>query len=523
MKRLNYLFTPLVILMIFLSSCKKQLPDNEFHLFKEPLPREQIDELIMEQLRKNKTFDWSKVNAEIVWSASRHADKIISVGYKPANEINVEGSIAEINIHHAQWREAKDALLTLILSSEKKINDTISLASMIVWDDDVLPVMNVMIENPETIVLLKSSNLIRYVEPMGYEPQNLLKRPLSNDNSNNSSSGGSGCGDNNAQFGLIDGADYLSIFPGCKQSWNYVNHKISQAWSMSSGGGIKVFIIDTGCEFDQENLGSAFNQGSSSKRTIEKIVTFPRATFLGIPTGPMETPDDDCGHGTSMAGVCAAPRGIDGNACGVAYNCNLVTCRASDDVYLDASREVKGVADAFVNAGNRSDVKIISMSMGRVTGSSQIRDAVLYAYQKGKLIFCAAGTSFGWTSGWAGVIFPASMQEVNAVTGVKDNNFYTSCDNCHDGSETDFTIVMEKSVNGRKPLSLAMRGDMPSTVGGSSVATATAAGIAALVWGRYPGYTRDQILNKLITTSANYPFKSSTLGWGNMNAYVAVL
>jgi subtilisin family serine protease len=222
-----------------------------------------------------------------------------------------------------------------------------------------------------------------------------------------------------------------------------------------------------------------------------------------------------------MAGACAAPRGLDGNTVGVAYNCNLIVCRAATDVYLDESREAKGVADAFTYAAGRTDVKIISMSMGRLTSSSQITDAILYAYGKGKLIFCAAGTSFSWTSGWAGVIFPATLSQVNAVTGVKSSNFYTPCTDCHSGAETDFTVVMEKSIGTAHPLSLAMSGDYPSTIGGSSVATATTAGIAALVWSRFPSYTRDQVLSKMIQSSSNYPWRDATLGWGMVNADMA--
>ena len=113
------------------------------------------------------------------------------------------------------------------------------------------------------------------------------------------------------------------------------------------------------------------------------------------------------------------------------------------------------------------------------------------------------------------------MSQVNAVTGVRDNQFTTTCTDCHDGSETDFTIVMEKASNERHPLTLAMTGNIPSTVGGSSVSTATAAGIAALVWSRFPSLTRDQVLNKLVQSSANYPNRNSSLGWGNINADAA--
>jgi len=73
----------------------------------------------------------------------------------------------------------------------------------------------------------------------------------------------------------------------------------------------------------------------------------------------------------------------------------------------------------------------------------------------------------------------------------------------------------------RKPLTLSMSGDVPSTIGGSSIATATAAGIAALVWSRFPTFSRDQVLNKLIQTSANYPIRNASLGWGNLNADAA--
>ncbi|RYZ29885.1 MAG: serine protease, partial [Sphingobacteriales bacterium] len=430
-----------------------------------------IDATIRSQVEASGSFNWNDQSASIIWSALQHSDNIMSVGYKPdAISGNIDASIHLLDIQSDEWRTARETLLQQILAEEQKLDATLTLEKIIPWNEAVLPVINIEVKNPSAIKMLKASRLVRYAEPMGYEPRDVMEKVMSS----------SGC-DNSPSFDLVANSDYNIITPNSKQSWNHSFHKIPQAWAKSTGAGVKVFIVDTGSENDQENLGSAFNQGLSTGRTIEKTVTLPRPTFFGIPTGPVETPDDGCGHGTSMAGACAAPRGTDGNSCGVAYNANLVTCRASSDVLFDESREAKGVADAFTKAGGSADVKIISMSMGRITSSSQVADAVRYAYGKGKLIFCAAGTSFSWTSGWYGVIFPATMNEVNAVTGVRDNSFGTTCTTCHDGSQTDFTIVMEKASNGRHPLTLAMTGDIPSTVGGSSVATATAAGIGALV------------------------------------------
>jgi subtilisin family serine protease len=358
-----------------------------------------------------------------------------------------------------------------------------------------------------TIKALRASALVRYAEPIGYAE-------VMNDQGSMSkiaSEGSSGCGSNGATGGLINGQDYTTIAPAAKQSWNYAYHNISGAWAANATGqGVKVMIIDSGVSPSQENLGSAFNQGQSSGRTIEKLVTIPGGTI-----------DDNCGHGTKMAGVLAAPRGTDGNTTGIAYNASLITVHAANDVFLSGSDEIKGVSDAFTLAGNRSDVKIVSMSMGTIFSNSQVSDAIRYANNKGKLLFCAAGTSFDWSAGWVGVIFPANMSEVMAVTGIRDN-LSERCGSCHVGSQVDFTVVMEKASNDRTVLSLAASGDGPSTVGGSSAATASCAGIAALVWSKFPSYTKDQVIDKMARAASYYPNRNSSFGWGRVNAQAAV-
>jgi len=510
----------LFFVVIFIS-CKKNIVEPTpliFHV----VSSQTIDDLIYKSTMTYGNFDWNMVEDNIVWSALVHSDYMMSIGFNPSGYFFDDEKIHEIKIQESIWQKAKQELLNEILRLEKELDSSVTLKKIVPWEEHSLPLVNVLIRNPKTISWLKKSVLVRYAEPMGYEPRNIIINEMKKEKTiYNAIAGSSGCDQNNAEIGLMANSDYINVLPSAKQSWNYQYHNIPKAWTKTTGAGVKVFFIDTGCEFDQENLGTSFNQGYSARRTIEKIVTLPRSTFLGINTGPIETADDGCGHGTSMAGACAAPRGVDGNTVGVAYNCHMVTCRAAEDVFIEDSRESKGVADAFTNAANRTDVKIISMSLGRVTTSSQIKDAIAFAYGKGKLIFCAAGTSFSWTSGWYGVIFPATLPQVNAVTGVYENDFNTSCASCHDGAETDFTVVMEKSTNAKFPLSLAMQGNIPSIVGGSSVATATASGIAALVWSKFPTLSRDAILNKLIQSSSNYPIKNAQLGWGNINADLA--
>lgn len=496
--------------MLLFAGCKKDALDQAVTVDDQQdiqLSQQQIDDEIRRQFQEKGYFNWSDASDEMVWSAIRQSDHIASIGYKPTGEADIDKRIHAININDGRWLAVKQQLLGMIYEEERKLNPAIRPDKLEVWKEKNLPVINVKIESLKTVRMLRRSNLVRYAEPMGYDPIERFERSITPA----SSDGVFGCGAYAGDNSLVEGPDYTVVSPNAKVSWNYPLHGIPAAWAKSTGDNIKVMVIDSGVDPNQPNLGAEFNQGLSAGRTIEKIFTMPGDTNA----------DDRCGHGTAMSGTVAAPRGIDGNAAGVAYNSDFVICRGASDVFLDASDEIKGVSDAYVWAGNNSSVKIISLSLGRITGSSQIKDAINYAYNRGKLMFCAGGTSFSFTSFFVGVIFPATLPNVLAITGVKEGTTLNKCDDCHKGRQIDYVIVMEKRGSLLHPLTTARSGDVPTTVGGSSVSTATAAGIAALVWSRFPTFTREQVINKLTTTSSAYPNKTSNFGWGILNADAA--
>lgn len=469
---------------------------------------QQINAIIKQVLNSKQEFNWSDASDLTLYSAVMHSkDHMVSVGYKPLNEANVEERLAGINIHDNKWTSAKMQVIQLILQEEKAIHPKLRAEDIEVWKENKLPVIDVRVDNFNTIKLLRNSKLVRYVEPMGYEPEN-FDEGLRNQIELNL---GIGCGGYVGNPDLQEGDDYINILPNAKQSWNYVYHNIPGAWNVSTGAGIKVMVIDTGVSPDQDNMNSQFNQGYSSGRTLQKIFTLPGANNA----------DDNCGHGTTMSSTVASPRCTDGNSCGIAYNSSLVVCKAVNDVIIDESKEVKGVSDAYTNAADDVTIKIISMSVGRITSSSQIKDAIVYAYNKDKLMFCAGGTSTDFTS-WFGVIFPATLPQVEAITGVKNTSGLNACGDCHKGTQIDFVVVMEKTSDKLSPLANAVSGDIPTTVGGSSVATATSAGIAALVWSAHPGETKEQILQRLTTTASAYPNKTRNFGYGKLDALAAI-
>ena len=81
---------------------------------------------------------------------------------------------------------------------------------------------------------------------------------------------------------------------------------------------------------------------------------------------------------------------------------------------------------------------------------------------------------------------------------------------------------MQRAASGNTAPVLSYYENQSDYVGGSSVATATTAGIAALVWAKNPSWNRDQVLTKMKQSARFYPNKNADFGYGNINALLAV-
>lgn len=487
----------LAIIMAMVS-CSKDLPKEEEIQQKELLTRTEINAIIESSLQSTGNFQWKEAKPHVIWSAAKLGNMTLTVGYGNAPD-EFQKSINS--------KEIKSELLQIIAEKEgiaKKSKQSIAF-----FEDEHLNVFDIKITQLATIKALLKHNKIRYLEPSDYQleaPENVQAR----------SSGGSGCGFDAA---TLNSNDYRTIAPGAKIPWSFDVHKIPQAWNYSTGTGITVAIIDTGLSSEQKWMNQYFNDGYSSGRTVQKYGTYIESIWPW--SNNYDGVNDKCGHGTSMAAVATAPRNNNYLPVGVAYNANLISYRAVKNVVIDDYHEKKGVADALKALANRNDVKIISMSLGYPFSIGRVSDAVKYAHGKGKMILAAGGTSTSFTT-WYGVIFPASMSETVAVTGIKEGS-YTKCDVCHSGSKIDFTVTMQRTngTSNKVPV-LSYYNGQTDYVGGSSVATATTAGIAALVWAKHPTWTRSQVLQKMKQAADFYPNKHSQYGYGNIDVLKAV-
>jgi len=509
-KSLYLLFTICVIGMGFYS-CSSDLQEIQEQTTTDSrlISFDEIKNEVVNSLKQGKTFDWREHDANMTYSAAMHSDSFVSIGYTISPDFDIVQRIHTIDLKDEQWIQARTNVENAVLKYEQdRYSSGITIRDLqpFGYVKDV-PQVIVKIQNLKTIEILKNHPNVRFVEPLGFNISDMIAGDRSD----------SGCS-GNPNYG-INAADYTTLTPGIKYPWNFGEHNIQQAWDNSNkGDNTKVCIIDSGASFSQDNLGSNFNSGESSGRTVEKYSTKYSGAWWWR---TLDSPDDPCGHGTSMAGNAAAPRSNDGNSVGVAYQSNLMSIRAVEDVIISSSNERNGVRDALILAGN-SNVKVISMSIGTPFYSSTVADGVFYAYNNQKLMFGAAGTSLPWTS-WYPVIFPANMSQVRAVTGVKDTAPLEKCTVCHSGSQVDFVIVMERSYDDdRTSLGLARYSDQPKYVGGSSTATATTAGIATMVWAQNPSASRATIVNVLKNASSFYPSRNSSLGWGAIDALQAV-
>ncbi|MEM6877537.1 MAG: S8 family serine peptidase [Bacteroidota bacterium] len=509
------LFKSLVLAAVFgltLTSCQRdQIEDNSTEVTEAEGPtlsKAEINAAVEDHLfSTNEVFDWNTANDEMVFSGMAHGGHEAALGYQPAGFENLDQHIHEIDVTEGAWLDTRNQLMALLIAAtERHTGQELTEEDLLVAPEDgVLPILEVKIFSQEILAELRGLPEVRYLEPSNYEPREVTLRS------------GAGC-DISPNFS-IPSADFTTVSPSAKVPWNFYNMNIPQAWTTSRGNNIGICIIDTGSSPNQSRLMGSFASGDSGGRYHNRYGTYVSSWW---PWASPDGPNDQCGHGTQMAGLAAAPRTTGGSSVGVAYEANLISVRATSDVVVNGSKEKRGVKDALILAGNRSDVQIISMSIGDVFYSGTVRDGVDYAYNNGKLIFAAAGTSLTWTSWW-GVIFPANRWNTTAVTGVRDGSSLQRCDICHDGSQVDFVAVMQRQNDtDRTSLTLAMSGNQPSYVGGSSAATATTAGIAALVWATNPGQNRSQVLNRMKNAASIYPGRDNNFGWGIVDAAQAV-
>lgn len=472
-----------------------------------PLSLIDINQHIADSLDlKQEALNWVDMESKLLWSTLVRTDSVAIIGFMPNNLPNTRAAINSSDFTSPDWNTARNELMNLIRSETRK--NGISINNETLFDirpNQTRPYIYAKVFSQDLLETLRATNTVRYVEPANFEFQATQNRS------------GEGCADYST---TVDPADYSAISPASIASWTQPEHMIDLAWTKSNKGeGVWIAVMDSGVSGTNPKFNGQFDEGDSAGRVIEK------KEFYDPNGNGTDGWQDQCGHGTAMAGLATGTRGFDNTPAGVAYKANLISYRVTNDVIINAGAEIDGLRDALFDAADDSRVQVISISLGDVFSHGPVEDGIIYAHDAGKLIFAAAGTSTSFTN-FVGVIFPASMPEAIAVTGVIEGSDFQRCNNCHSGNEVQFCVYMERSASGNTAVTNtndnAANNDYRGYVGGSSSSTAITAGIAGLIFSNNPSFTKDQVLNKMIQTSSRYPNKDSQYGWGTIDVCQAV-
>ncbi len=226
--------------------------------------------------------------------------------------------------------------------------------------------------------------------------------------------------------------------------WQIADYQVPNAWPQTQGAGVKVGVIDTGCDDVHAEQGDLSGAVEAWK------------DFSGSRRGPR----DADGHGTHVAGIIAARRNKLGIV-GVAPECKLCVAKALGD---DGSGSMDAVA-AALDWLCESGCRVVNMSLGGPDPDDRLQRRLRAANDAGVIVVCAAGNEGG------AVDYPGRWPECIAVSAV-DKMRRIAPWSCR-GEEVDV------AAPGVEILS-TFKGGTYASLSGTSMAAPFVAGLVAL-------------------------------------------
>jgi subtilisin family serine protease len=268
--------------------------------------------------------------------------------------------------------------------------------------------------------------------------------------------------------------------------WGVLKIGADAAWGSTTGGGVKVAVIDTGVSRSHPDLAANLDPLCANFTTERDC-------------------NDNNGHGSHVAGTIAAVNNSI-QVVGVAHGARLYACKALNRGGSGYFSWIIGCIDwARLNG-----MHVINMSLGASSGTASLEAACDAADAAGTLVVAAAGNEGpGMTS------YPAAYGSVVSV-GATD-----SSDAVAYFSNTNSDV--EWSAPGVAILS-TWKGSGTNTISGTSMASPHAAGTAALVKAANPALTNGCVRSLVSATAVDLgtPGHDASYGNGRLNAAAAV-
>ncbi|MGQ9491474.1 MAG: S8 family serine peptidase [Anaerolineae bacterium] len=234
------------------------------------------------------------------------------------------------------------------------------------------------------------------------------------------------------------------------------------------------------------------------------------------------TPYDDNGHGTHVAGLIAANADNFIGITGLAPNVRLLPYKVLNQ---NGEGSYFNIASAIYAATNNAYVQIINLSLGGFFSDWTLQNAINHAIAQGRLVVAAAGNCAQGGPDCQGVnpdYYPAAYPGVLAVGASDHFDNWAS----YSGYKPYVGLVAPGGTPGDGILSTVPGGYAPSL--GTSMATPLVSAAAALVWTMQPGWSAQQVSDFLKNTADKvgpYPYpngRNDRFGSGRLNVAGAV-
>ncbi len=307
-----------------------------------------------------------------------------------------------------------------------------------------------------------------------------------------------------------------------RYQWNFGNLTtggigMEQAWSLSTGNGVVVAIVDTGIAYE--------NYSNYVKAPDLADTSF----VLGYDFVNNDNhPNDDNSHGTHVAGTVAQSTNNGLGVAGIAFGASLMPVKVLDK---NGSGTYTNIANGIRYAADHG-AKVINMSLGGPVPSPTLESALAYAYNKGVTIIAAAGND-----GTSAISYPAAYDTYVIAVGATRydkslayySNYGASLDLVAPGG--DLTVDQNGDSYGDGILQNTFSPNTKNTKDfgywffqGTSMASPHVAGVAALLIARENAVTPDAVRSALQETAQDLGAlgRDNTYGYGLVNAYAAL-
>ncbi|HEX2206845.1 MAG TPA: S8 family serine peptidase [Longimicrobium sp.] len=254
--------------------------------------------------------------------------------------------------------------------------------------------------------------------------------------------------------------------------WGITMVRAPEAWSLSTGSGAKLLVIDTGHERGHPDL--------------------PYVSIANCSGAYGGCNDGGIWHGTHVLGIATARNNTIGTV-GVAPGI------AAGDVYVYGACDSgsAGCPLDAVTAGINSGiftVHVMNLSLGGTVYDAAMASAVAQAWANGIVIVAAVGNNLSNTT-----VYPAAYTNVVGVSGVNSNKSFAASGTT--GSTTYSNYGSHVDLAAPFCAYSTIGGSSYGTLCGTSMASPHVAGAAALVRAKNPTWTNQQIVSRLTSTA----------------------